>query len=100
MDHHRIERVFDLVRHAGRELSERRELLRVRQVRAESRELLHIACADHDAGDAALVAQDLRGECIDDRASTMRDLRIARAYGLAVRECLRHDIRDGVVPRQ
>ena len=100
MDHHGIERVLDLVRDARGQLSERGELLRVRELRAETRELLHVARAHHHAGDAALVAQDLRAQRIDDRPLSVRDRSVDRPDGLVAFERLRNDLRHRMLFRK
>ena len=48
VNHHRVERILDFVRHAGRETSERDELARVPKRRLHLAQVLEIARDQHD----------------------------------------------------
>ncbi len=100
VDDHRVQRILDLVRDAGGELPECRELLRVREVRAEPRQLLHIPRAYHHARDAARVAQNLRRQDVGDGAIAVVDLDMDGTNGRFLALSFSHDLGDWMIGRK
>ena len=62
VNHHRVQRVLDLVRDAGRQPSERRELARVPHRRLHLAQVLQVAHDQHDADELALRVVDRVGQ--------------------------------------